>query len=123
MPASAEGISRYLTFLAGCGAKVGTMSRRLSGIRFAHRMRDLPDPTAAARVITVWEGIRRTHGAPPEQSARSCPRTALLSLGQPAGSIGQDLVGGVASVVNRESPRRAPPRVAPRHHPATADGT
>lgn len=34
------------------------MSRRLSGIRFAHRMRDLPDPTASARVIAVWEGIR-----------------------------------------------------------------
>ena len=31
------------------------MSRRLSGIRFAHRMHDLPDPTAAARVIAVWE--------------------------------------------------------------------
>ena len=73
MPASAEGISRYLTFLAGCGAKVGTMSRRLSGIRFAHRMRNLPDPTAAARVIAVWEGIRRTHGAPPEQSAPLMP--------------------------------------------------
>jgi len=70
MPASAEGISRYLSFLAGHGAKVGTMSRRLSGIRFAHRMRDLPDPTAAARVIAVWEGIRRTHGAPPDQA---CP--------------------------------------------------
>ncbi len=60
LPATAEGISRYLSFLAGCGAKVGTMSRRLSGIRFAHKMRDLPDPTATARVIAVWEGIRRT---------------------------------------------------------------
>ncbi len=29
LPATAEGISRYLTFLAGHGAKVGTMSRRL----------------------------------------------------------------------------------------------
>ena len=73
MPATAEGISRYLSFLAGHGAKVGTMSRRLSGIRFAHRMRDLPDPTAAARVIAVWEGIRRTHGAPPDQSAPLMP--------------------------------------------------
>ena len=73
MPATAEGISRYLTFLADCGAKVGTMSRRLSGIRFAHRMHDLPDPTAAARVIAVWEGIRRTHGAPPDQAAPLMP--------------------------------------------------
>lgn len=73
MPAAPEGISRYLAFLAGHGAKVGTMSRRLSGIRFAHRMRDLPDPTASARVIAVWEGIRRTHGAPPEQAAPLMP--------------------------------------------------
>ena len=73
MPAAPEGISRYLSFLAGHGAKVGTMSRRLSGIRFAHRMRDLPDPTASARVIAVWEGIRRTHGAPPEQASPLMP--------------------------------------------------
>jgi len=73
LPATAEGISRYLSFLAGCGAKVGTMSRRLSGIRFAHKMRDLPDPTASARVIAVWEGIRRTHGAPAEQAAPLMP--------------------------------------------------
>jgi hypothetical protein len=31
MPAAPEGITRYLAFLAGHGAKVGTMSRRLSG--------------------------------------------------------------------------------------------
>lgn len=31
--------------LADCGAKVGTMSCRLPGIRFAHRMRELPEPT------------------------------------------------------------------------------
>ncbi len=36
-------------------------------------MRDLPDPTAAARVVAVWEGIRRTHGAPPDQAAALMP--------------------------------------------------
>jgi hypothetical protein len=46
------------------------MSRRLSSIRFAHQLRDLPDPTTGARVVAVWEGIRRTHGAPPDQAAR-----------------------------------------------------
>jgi site-specific recombinase XerD len=73
LPASAAGISKYLTFLAGHGAKVGTMSRRLSAIRFAHAIRGLPDPTDAARVLAVWEGIRRTHGAPPDQSAPLMP--------------------------------------------------
>jgi site-specific recombinase XerD len=69
LPAAADTISTYLTELARHGAKVGTMSRRLSSIRFAHQLRDLPDPTTGARVVAVWEGIRRTHGAPPEQAA------------------------------------------------------
>jgi integrase len=73
LPATPAGISRYLTFLAGHDAKVGTMSRRLSAIRFAHAMRGLADPTDHARVLAVWEGIRRTHGAPPEQSAPLMP--------------------------------------------------
>ena len=42
--------------LALAGARVGTMSRRLSAIKFAHRTADLPDPTDNARVIAVWEG-------------------------------------------------------------------
>src|SRR5512144_2608317 len=73
LPADPAAISSYLTFLAGHGARVGTMSRRLSAIRFAHRLRDLPDPTEAARVVAVWEGIRRLHGAPPEQAAPLMP--------------------------------------------------
>src|SRR5512144_1588159 len=73
LPADPAAISSYLSFLAGHGARVGTMSRRLSAIRFAHRLRDLPDPTEAARVVAVWEGIRRLHGAPPEQAAPLMP--------------------------------------------------
>ena len=73
LPAAPEAISAYLSFLAGHGAKVGTMARRLSALRFAHRLRALPDPTQAARVIAVWEGIRRTHGAPPDQAAPLMP--------------------------------------------------
>ena len=44
LPATAEGISRYLSFVAGCGAKVGTMSRRLSGIRFGPQDARPPRP-------------------------------------------------------------------------------
>lgn len=73
LPAEAAAISGYLTDLARHGAKVGTMSRRLSAIKFAHQLRDLPDPTRSARVVAVWEGIRRTHGAPPEQAAPLMP--------------------------------------------------
>jgi integrase len=53
------------------------MSRRLSAIKFAHQLQNLPDPTRNARVIAVWEGIRRTHGAPPEQAAPLMPPELL----------------------------------------------
>ncbi|MDN5762484.1 MAG: tyrosine-type recombinase/integrase, partial [Microlunatus sp.] len=73
LPATPAAISTYLTALAGHGAKVGTMSRRLSGIRFAHRLRDLADPTENARVVAVWEGIRRTHTSRPDQATPLMP--------------------------------------------------
>ncbi len=73
LPAAASTITGYLSMLAEAGAKVGTMSRRLSAIKFAHRAADHPDPTDNARVITVWEGIRRLHSAPPEQAAPLMP--------------------------------------------------
>ena len=75
--------SRYWLTLAGlpAGAKVGTISRRLSTIRFAHKVRNHPDPTQTARVIAVWEGIRRQLGAPPDQArtnAASRSRSGML---------------------------------------------
>jgi len=73
IPATASVVTGYLSDLARAGAKVGTMSRRLSAIKFAHQLRNLPDPTRNARVVAVWEGIRRTHGAPPEQAAPLMP--------------------------------------------------
>jgi len=73
MPAAAAVVTGYLSDLARAGAKVGTMSRRLSAIKFAHQLRNLPDPTRNARVVAVWEGIRRTHGAPPDQATPLMP--------------------------------------------------
>ena len=73
LPAAPATVTGYLTALAQAGAKVGTMSRRLSAIRFVHQLQNQPDPTRNARVIAVWEGIRRTHGAPPEQAAPLMP--------------------------------------------------
>lgn len=73
LPAAASTITGYLSDLAKAGAKIGTMSRRLSALKFVHQLNNLSDPTANARVLAVWEGIRRTHGAPPEQSAPLMP--------------------------------------------------
>ena len=73
MPAEPAAVSQYMTDLARHGAKVGTMSRRLSAIRFAHTLRNLPSPTDHARVTVVWDGIRRTHHGPPDQSTPLMP--------------------------------------------------
>ncbi len=73
MPADDVAISRWLTEAADDGVKVGTMSRRLSSLRFAHRTNGLADPTQTARVQTVWEGIRRVRSAPPDQAAALMP--------------------------------------------------
>ena len=64
IPAPPAAVSQYLTELARHGAKVGTMSRRISAIRFARTLRQLPHPCDHARVQAVWEGIRRTHTTP-----------------------------------------------------------
>jgi site-specific recombinase XerD len=77
LPAAPATVTGYLSKLARHGAKVGTMSRRLSAIKFAHQLQNLPDPTRNARVIAVWEGIRRTHGAPPEQAVPLMPPELL----------------------------------------------
>ncbi|KGI65840.1 hypothetical protein EU78_29225 [Mycolicibacterium rufum] len=77
LPADPAAITGYLTTLAERGAKVGTMSRRLSAIKFAHSVHDLPDPTTNARVLAVWEGIRRTHTTPLEQAAPLMPPLLL----------------------------------------------
>lgn len=73
LPADPGTISRYLVFLAGHGVKITTMSRRLSALRLAHRLAGSHDPTTDPRVTTVWEGIRRTHGAPVDQAAPLMP--------------------------------------------------
>ncbi len=96
LPAAATAVAGYLTFLAGHGAKVGTMSRRLSAIRFAHQMHNRPDPTTGARVVAVWEGIRRTHGAPPEQAAPLMPPELLAWIRGPI-SVGDRRVNGKVS--------------------------
>jgi len=73
MPADDIAISRYLSTLATAGAKTGTISRRLLTIKFAHKIRNYPDPKQTARVTAVWEGIRRSLGTSPEQARLLMP--------------------------------------------------
>jgi hypothetical protein len=68
--------SDWREFTTWCAAQglaplpAAAISGRLSGIKFAHQLRDLPDPTGNARVLAVWEGTRRTHGARPSRPRR-----------------------------------------------------
>ena len=94
LPADPATLTGYLTHLAGRGLKVGTLSRRLSAITFAHAVHDVADPTTNARVLAVWEGIRRTHTTPPVQATPlmppllhdvldACPTTRSWTTRQP----------------------------------------
>ncbi len=96
IPAPPAAVSQYLTELARHGAKVGTMSRRISAIRFAHTLRHLPDPADHARVQAVWEGIRRTHSTPAEQSAPLMPPTLF------------DVIDACPTTKTWKTPGRAP---------------
>ena len=71
-PSTSPGTSRKL---AGDGAKVGTISRRRSSIKFVHETANLASPLDDAMLNAVWEGIRRTHGAPPDQATPLMPVT------------------------------------------------
>lgn len=77
LPADDIAISRYISTLAVAGAKTGTISRRLSTIKFAHKVRNFPDPTQTARITAVWEGIRRSLGTTPNQARPLMPPLLL----------------------------------------------
>jgi integrase len=97
MPADPVAVAKYLSGLAGYGAKVGTMSRRLSSIRFAEQSAGVKSQLDDRIVMTVWEGIRRTHGAPPEQSAPIMPPLlwAMLDATPTVSNDGLPLLAGL----------------------------
>ncbi len=68
LPEAPDVIARYLTFMVRCESKVSTMSRRLSAIRFAHITAKMASPLDNADHSAVWDGIRRTHSAPPTRA-------------------------------------------------------
>jgi site-specific recombinase XerC len=69
LPAAPATLALFLTARAQSGLKVASLGLGLSAIRAAHFDAGFPDPTANPEVRTVWEGIRRTHGAAPRCAA------------------------------------------------------
>lgn len=69
LPARPDVLAQFVAAVADAGARPGTIGRKLSAVRYAHKVVGLDDPTASARVSTVWDGIRRSIAR--EGSARS----------------------------------------------------
>ena len=69
LPARPDALAKFIAAVADGGAKPGTIGRKLSAIRYAHRLVGLDDPTSSARVSMGWDGIRRSIAR--EDSARS----------------------------------------------------
>ena len=90
LPASPATLSAYLTYLARHGAKVPTMSRRLSSIAYAHRFAGQANPVDSPRVHAVWEGIRRERSQPVDQAPALMPPVLWDVLG----ALPDDLSGG-----------------------------
>lgn len=73
LPASANTVAAFLVSEATAGAKASTLTRKMSAIRYAHRLAALPSPTDVEQVRAVLRGIRNTHGTAPN---RKTPATA-----------------------------------------------
>src|ERR1700722_5694121 len=62
LPASPETVAAFLAVEAGAGVKPSTLSRRVAGIRYAHKLAGVETPTDAKGVKATMRGIRRTFG-------------------------------------------------------------
>lgn len=65
--------AKYIKQLSDHGAAVGTIGRRFSALKFAESVAGLPTALTDPRVTTMWRGIRRTKGKPPDRSLPIMP--------------------------------------------------
>ncbi|EFC84792.1 integrase family protein [Parafrankia sp. EUN1f] len=77
VPATAVTVAGYIAALADDGYAPSTIRRRLAAISVAHQLARVTNPTAAAEVSAVWNGIRRSRGVRP--SRKAALDTSLLS--------------------------------------------
>jgi site-specific recombinase XerD len=88
MPASPGTLLMYLTDHAGA-LKVSTLQRRLSAIRQAHEYAGHHVDTTGRAFKDAWAGIRKMHGAPPNQKAAAMIDDIRKAVDQlPASLIG-----------------------------------
>jgi len=73
LPAAPETVAAYMAALAGMGAAVGTIARRLSSIGHYHRAAGQLDPSIDPAVRYVMAGIRRQLDRKPDQATPLMP--------------------------------------------------
>jgi len=88
LPAMPIVVCMYIAHLANDGKKTSTIERRLSAIRFAHKIAGYPTPTTEECVIAAMDGIRNVKGSAPKKKAaalvwhveamiKQCPDTLI----------------------------------------------
>ena len=81
----------HISAAAQSGLSVSSIGRRLAGIAYAHKLRQLPNPTSVEKVKVILAGIRRTIGTGPKRKAaatadrvramlEACDASTLLGL-------------------------------------------
>lgn len=106
LPASPTTIAMYLADLAGSGAAMNTVERRLAAIRRIHLEADLADPTKTEFVRSAMTGLRRTFGRPEAKSAAItiAALRAMLEVAPPGLTGSRDralLLVGLAAALRR----------------------
>jgi integrase len=73
LPIDPVKFAKYIHQLSTHGAATGTIARRFAALRYAEQTAGLPSALDDPRVQNMWNGIRRTHGRPPDQSLPIMP--------------------------------------------------
>jgi len=84
LPASPAAVAAFIGDQATAGMKVATLARRISAIKYKHRMENMESPTDDERIKRVLRGVRRTLGVAPRRlapatSAKTIAMAALTS--------------------------------------------
>jgi site-specific recombinase XerD len=85
LPAAAETVAAFLASDVAAGSRPSTLGRRISAIRYAHKLAGHIAPTDDEWVKAIMRGIRRCLGTAPQKKA---PATAerIVSMALAAGT-------------------------------------
>jgi site-specific recombinase XerD len=89
LPAAPETVAAFLARDVEAGSRPSTLGRRVSAIRYAHKLAGHPAPTDDERVKATMRGIRRSLGtAPRKKVPATAERIVAMAL-----AAGEDIKG------------------------------